>query len=120
MDDTLTSVLPARRISDDTVKVMEEEGVVSLAIFSSLREEHFEKLLPKLTVGQHAMVLRLWDRQNSCNWRGHDVVSEAMVRDSTMLYGCRLDPLGYTRLINRPKCSYFWGPVGDQVACSGG
>ena len=91
MDDTLTSVLRAGRISDDTVKVMEEEGVVSLAIFSSLWEEHFEKLLPKLRVGQHAMLLRLWDRQNSCNWRGHDMVSEAMVRDSTMLYGCRLD-----------------------------
>ena len=90
MDDTLTSVLRAGRICDDTVKVM-EEGVVSLAIFSSLREEHFEKLLPKLRVGQHAMLLRLWDRQNLCNWRCHDVVSEAMVRDSTMLYGCRLD-----------------------------
>ena len=88
MDDTLTSVLRAGRISDDTVQVMEEEGVVSLAIFSSLREEHF---LPKLRVGQHAMLLRLWDRQNSCNWRGHDVVSEASVRDSTMLYGYRLD-----------------------------
>ena len=30
-------------------------------VFSSLREEHFDKLLPKMKVGEHAALLKLWD-----------------------------------------------------------
>ena len=35
--------------------------MLSMAVFVTLREEHFEKLLPRLTVGDHAVLLKLWD-----------------------------------------------------------
>lgn len=31
------------------------------AVFRVLREDHFEKLLPKLKVGEHAALLRVWE-----------------------------------------------------------
>ena len=58
-------------VTEDTKQVLVEEGITSKRVFSSLREEHFEKLLPKLKVGQHALLLRIWDRQNS--WRSSGV-----------------------------------------------
>ena len=30
-------------------------------VFRSLQEEHFEKLLPKLKVGEHAALLCVWE-----------------------------------------------------------
>ena len=46
------------------------EGALSIAVFTMdvfqrLREELFEKLLPKLTVGDHAILLQLWDTKPS-------------------------------------------------------
>ena len=35
--------------------------MLSMKVFSALREEHFEKLLPKLTAGDHALLWKLWD-----------------------------------------------------------
>ena len=66
----------ASGVSEDTKKVLLDEGIVSKAIFSSLREEHFERLLPRLKVGQHALLLKIWDRQN--NWRSR--VGHLMLR----------------------------------------
>ena len=41
--------------------VLVDEQIISFAVFNSLREEHFEKLLPRLKVGQHALLYKLWD-----------------------------------------------------------
>ena len=68
MDASLQSLLKSSGISEDSISVLEEEGVVSLAILTSLREEHFEKLLPNLKVGQHALIMKIWDLHS--NWRG--------------------------------------------------
>ena len=66
MDSALEGFLEAYAsgVSEETKKVLLDEGIVSQSIFSSLREEHFERLLPKLKVGQHALLLRTWDRQS--------------------------------------------------------
>lgn len=38
-----------------------KKSVLTMSVFVSLREERFEKLLPKLKVGEHATLLKLWD-----------------------------------------------------------
>ena len=42
-------------MTDDSLSVLEEENVLNMKVFVSLREEHFEKLL---TVGDHAVLSR--------------------------------------------------------------
>ena len=53
--------LAAAGISDAAISVLEEELILTSVVFGSLREEHFEKLLPKMKVGEHAALLKLWD-----------------------------------------------------------
>ena len=67
LEAALKTILRSAGISEDTTTVLQEEGVNTLTVFSSLREEHFERLLTKLKVGQHAVLMKLWDRQS--NWR---------------------------------------------------
>ena len=57
MEGNFRCFLSASGIGEDC----REEGVLTSAIFGSLREEHFEKLLPTLKVGDHATLLKLWD-----------------------------------------------------------
>ena len=48
----------------DTLSVLENENVVSLSIFKALRDEHFGRLLPRMTVGQHVLLLNAWEDVN--------------------------------------------------------
>ena len=63
MESNFRSYLLASGITESTITVLEEELVLSSALFGSLREEHFEKLLPKLRVGEHAALWQLWESQ---------------------------------------------------------
>ena len=74
MDTALKALLASANISEETCSVLEDEGIILLEAFSSLREEHFERLLPKLKVGQHALLMRLWDREQNV-WRNANTVS---------------------------------------------
>ena len=69
MDSALEALLEESvvGVSRETKQVLVDEGIVSKFIFWSLREEHFERLLSKLKVGQHAILLKIWDRFS--NWR---------------------------------------------------
>ena len=49
--------------------MLEEESVLSINVLLSLREEHFEKLLPKMSVGDHATLLKIWDSKLSSSSR---------------------------------------------------
>ena len=51
-------------VSEEAIAVLEEELVLNTVVFSCLREEHFEKLLPKLKVGDHAALLKVWDNSS--------------------------------------------------------
>ena len=56
-------------IGESSITVLEEESVLSINVLLSLREEHFEKLLPKLSVGDHATLLKIWDSKlSSSSW----------------------------------------------------
>ena len=57
----MENMLRSAGVSEEALQVLEDEEILTLAIFSSLREEHFERLLPKLKLGQHALLLKLWD-----------------------------------------------------------
>ena len=48
MEPDFKAYLKGFSISDDVIAVLEDELVLKMKVFSSLREEHFEKLLPKL------------------------------------------------------------------------
>ncbi len=65
MEPSFRRCLDRAGVNDEAISVLEEELVVSSAIFSSLRDEHFEKLIPKLKVGQHALLLKVWESYNS-------------------------------------------------------
>ena len=51
-----------------------EEDVLNLVTFSSMREEHIEQLLKKLKIGQHVVLLGVWEevalgmgKKNTCS-----------------------------------------------------
>ena len=51
MDPDFRGILSGVGMGDGTMSVLAEECVLTMDVFLRLREEHFEKLLPKLTVG---------------------------------------------------------------------
>ena len=65
METTLSSKLCSAGVTEETLGILQDEGVVSWSVFTSLREEHFGKLLPRLKVGQHAVLLKLWDQADA-------------------------------------------------------
>ena len=51
LEAALKTILQSAGISEDTTTVLQEEELANtLTVFSSLREEHFERLLTKLKV----------------------------------------------------------------------
>ena len=61
MDPDFCSFLSGAGLGENALSILADEAVVSMDVFQRLREEHFEKLLPKLAVGDHAILLQLWD-----------------------------------------------------------
>ena len=64
MEANFRSYLRLSEVSEAAIAVLEEELVLNSVVFSCLREEHFERLLPKLRVGDHAALLRIWDKSS--------------------------------------------------------
>ena len=60
LEEALKTILQSTGISEDTTTVLQEERVTTLTVSSSLREE---QLLMELKVGQHAVLMKLWDRE---------------------------------------------------------
>ena len=60
MDDTFRDFLVSGGIKEETVAYLEEELIISKKTFTFLKEEHFQKLLPKMKV-QHARLLMVWE-----------------------------------------------------------
>ena len=58
MDPEFRGFLCGASLGDATLSVLVEENV---KVFLRLREEHFEKFLLKITVGDHAILLQLWE-----------------------------------------------------------
>lgn len=58
-------VLSGVGLGENTISILADEAVFSMDVFRHLRDEHFEKLLPKLAVGDHAILLQLWGIQRA-------------------------------------------------------
>ena len=63
MERVLQNRLSVEGITTHTMKVLEEEEIISLRTFSYLKKEHFEALSKKVKLGQHALLQRVWDKQ---------------------------------------------------------
>ena len=46
----------------ESIAVLESEMIVTKEIFFSLGDSHFQHKLPKLKVGQHALLLNIWQK----------------------------------------------------------
>ena len=57
MDECLSSFLSSSGILRSTLDVLIQERMSSNTIFKSLSPQHFDVLLPKMSVGQHALLL---------------------------------------------------------------
>lgn len=63
MEDSFRQLLLSHGVSSHSINCLEEEGIISEAIFLSLKEEHIMKLLDRsatLKIGQHAILLETW------------------------------------------------------------
>ena len=60
MDGGLKEKLYTKGITVTTLKVLEEEQILMIEVFKSLRKEHLDQLISKMALGQHAILLKLW------------------------------------------------------------
>ena len=59
MEGALRRFLKNRGVGNNTLRILEDEEILSMGTFFSLGDKHFSQLLPKLTVGQHALLLHI-------------------------------------------------------------
>ena len=62
MEQAFVESLPAKGISGSTLEVLEKEETVSVEVFMLLQEEHLQKLLQNLPIGQHAILTSDWQK----------------------------------------------------------
>ena len=60
MDKSLFDTLAKAGVTSVTIKVLENEMILTEPIFYSLNEIHFTHILPQLKVGQHVLLLDVW------------------------------------------------------------
>ena len=53
--------LSNREVSSETIVVLKSQDIKNKSVFLSLREEHFASLLPKVKIGEHAILLNWWE-----------------------------------------------------------
>ena len=63
MESELERELESRGILQETLNILEEEGIISSKIFNCLRPEHFKRLLEEtcIKVGQHVLLMEVFD-----------------------------------------------------------
>ena len=61
MDDEFKDLLTQEQIEQCTIKVLEEECILTVETFNLLKMQHLDELLPKIRIGQHAKLLQIWE-----------------------------------------------------------
>ena len=73
MERELVELLHAAGLTEATAAVLDHEAIHSVQVFQLLHEEHVQKLLAKLPLGQHALLTDLWQKSlleaNECQPR---------------------------------------------------
>lgn len=62
MDGGFVQLLKSEGVADETIEVLCSEGIVNKRVLSYLHEEHLQKLLDKITIGQHAILTNTWQK----------------------------------------------------------
>ena len=70
-------------LAEETILKLEQEMITTSSIFASLESDHLHQLLPKMKVGQHALLLKLWEKEKS---QEREPVTEPFVRVSLAEY----------------------------------
>ena len=61
MDSSFRQQLRERGVGEQTITELLHEEVCDMETFQMLQESHFGKLNEKLTLGQHALLLKIWE-----------------------------------------------------------
>ena len=70
---------PSEGIVEDTIEVLFSEAIISKQILSLLHEEHLQKLLGKIRIGEHAILTSIWQK-----FETDGLGSEAPSKDSEL------------------------------------
>ncbi len=62
METVFVDFLRSGGIADATLTVLEDEAVDGFRVFGMLHEEHIQKLIGKIPLGQHAVLTKLWQK----------------------------------------------------------
>ena len=62
MEGSLHDLLVKSGVNSSTIDILESEMIVTKEIFFSLGDSHFQHILPKLKVGQLALLLNIWQK----------------------------------------------------------
>ena len=65
MDSSFKHHLKGKGVSDQTITTLLNEEVHDIDTFLLLKESHFAKLGETLSLGQHALLIRIWE-DNGC------------------------------------------------------
>ena len=63
MDAGLYDTLKRNGVTEPTLSILMEEAIATTT-FTIHQKEHWDKLLTKLPVGQHAVILDIWEKQH--------------------------------------------------------
>ena len=80
MEKTMEEHLRSNLITIGTIEVLEGEEVFSFTTFSSLREQHFDMLSKKISIGQHALLMKIWEEvwllhaNSSCTYIMYNII----------------------------------------------
>ena len=65
MDHKLWNMLMEGGILDTSCNILLNEDISTVETFAALEKEHLNKLVPKLTAGQHTLLMMLWRSHSS-------------------------------------------------------
>ena len=79
MDQAFLQLLKSEGIAEDMIEVLFSEAIISKQILSLLHEEHLQKLLGKIRIGEHAILTSIWQKLET-----DGLGSEAPSKDSEL------------------------------------
>ena len=61
MDSSFTQMLKDKGVGDQAIATLLREEICDMETFILLKESHFAKLNERLSLGQHALLLKIWE-----------------------------------------------------------
>lgn len=120
MDVKFLKELEGVNLTEETLDVMMDEMILSKGVFLSLQRDHFMKLLPKLKVGQHAVLLKYWeDERYSKAEQSKDLLSNYSCNSSEERFSRSSSSSGSVRS-RSPNCSHSTSPDEHTTPNHGG